>query len=85
MLTHERIWLWLSATVSLVFGFILILKDSGAGWFLIIMGIIDIGASTPAGHGLLPSNPGLVRSGLVGVTVLLVLLAVILGAAVLFK
>lgn len=85
MLTREMTWLWLSAAVSFVFGFILILNNSGAGWFLIIMGIIDVGASTPAGQGLLPSNPGLARWGLVGVTVLLVLLAVILGAALLFR
>ncbi len=84
---HKRqsTWLWLSAAVSFVVGFILVLNDSGAGWFLIIMGIIHIGAATRAGQGLAASNPSLVRWGLVGVTLLLVLLTVVVGAALLLK
>jgi len=57
-------------------GVILVFTDSGAGWFLILMGIIDIGVSTRAGQGLAASNPGLVRWGLTGVTLLLILLVV---------
>jgi hypothetical protein len=71
--------------VSFVVGFILVLNDSGAGWLLIIMGIMHIGASTRAGQGLAASNPSLVRWGLVGVTVLLVLLAVVTRAVLLLK
>jgi hypothetical protein len=81
----QRVGLWLSAAVSFVVGFILVLNDSGAGWFLIIMGIIDIGISTRAGQGLAASNPSLVRWGLVGVTLLLVLLAVVVGTVLLLK
>ncbi len=82
---RERAWLWLSAAVSFIVGFILVLKDSGAGWFLIILGIVDIGISTRAGQELFPPNPSSVRWGLVGSTVLLVLFAVILSALLLVK
>jgi len=82
MRNHQRAWLWLSAAVSLVVGFILVLNDSGAGWFLIILGITDIGASTRADQGLTASNSNLVRWGLVGITLLLV---VIVGAVLLLK
>ncbi len=85
MRNRDRAWLWLSAAVSFVVGLLLVLKDSGAGWFLIFMAIIDIGASTRAGQGLLPPNPGPVRWGLVGVTALLILLAGVTGALFLLK
>lgn len=85
MHNRQKAWLWLSAAVSFVVGFVLVLNDSGAGWFLIIMGIIYIGTSTRAGQGLAASNPRLVRWGLVGVTLLLVLLAVVVGAVLLLK
>jgi putative hemolysin len=82
MQNRERAWLWLSAAVSSVVGFILVLNDSGAGWFLIIMGIVYIGASTRAGQELPESDPTYRRWGLVSVTVLLVALTVIVGALV---
>jgi hypothetical protein len=75
----------LAAAVSFIVGLILVLIDSGAGWFLIIMGIIYIGTSTRAGQGLAASNPSLVRWGLGGVTLLLVLLAVVVGVVLLMK
>jgi len=80
-----RSLLWLSAAVSLIVGFLLVMKDSGAGWFLILMGIIDIGAATRPGQGLAPSNRGLVRWGLVGLTLLLVVLVIVTGAVFLLK
>jgi hypothetical protein len=82
---RQRAWLWISAGVSFVVGFILVLNDSGAGWFLIIMGIIYISVSTPTGQGLAEANPRLARWGLIGVTVLLVLLAVVVSAILLLK
>jgi hypothetical protein len=85
MLNRQKVWLWLAAVISMVVGFVLVLKDSGAGWFLIIMGIVDIGTSTRTGQGLATSNPGLVRWGLIGVTLLLILLAVVVGAVVLLR
>jgi len=85
MQNRQKIWLLASAAVSLVLGFILVLNDSGAGWFLILMGIIYLGASTRPGQGLAASNPRLVRWGLVGVTLLLLLLAIVAGALVLYK
>jgi hypothetical protein len=80
---RQKVWLWLAAAVSFIVGFILVLNDSGAGWFLIIMGITYISASTRAGQGLATSNPSLVRWGLVGITALLVLLAIIVVAVLL--
>jgi hypothetical protein len=85
MRNRQRAWVWLSAAVSLVVGFILVLNDSGAGWFLIIMGIVYIGTSTRAGQGFAASNPGLARWGLMGVPLLLILLAVVVGAVLLLK
>ena len=83
MYNRQKAWLWLSAIVSFVVGFILVLNDSSAGWFLILMGIIYIGASTRAGQGWAASNPSLTRWGLVGVTLLLILLAVVVGVILL--
>ncbi len=85
MNASPRVGLWIAGAVSLIVGFLLVMNDSSAGWFLIIMGIIDIGATTRAGQGLTPSNRGLVRWGLVAVTLLLVLLALIAGAVILLK
>ena len=85
MQNRQRAWLWSAAAVSFVVGFIIVLSDSGAGWFLIIMGTIYIGALTRPGQGLAASNPSLVRWGLVGVTLLLVLLAAVVGAVLLLK
>jgi hypothetical protein len=85
MQNRDKAWLWVSAAVSFVVGLILVLNDSSAGWFLILMGIIYIGASTRAGQGLAESNPRLVRLGLIGVSVLLVLLAVIFGLVLLMR
>ncbi len=82
---HQRVWLWLSAAVALIVGFVLVMNDSGAGWFLIIMGIVDVGASTGAGERLTRPNPRLVRSGLAGVTLLLAVLAVVIGAGLLSR
>jgi len=80
---HRRAWLWLSAAVLFIVGFILVLNDSGAGWFLIILGITYIGASTQAGQAWAESNPSLGRWGLVGVTLLLGLLAIAVGVVLL--
>ncbi len=85
MRNDQRTWLWLSAAVSFIVGFILVMNDSVAGWFLIIMGIVYIGASTRAGQGLAASNPSLARWGLVGVPLLLVLLAAVVGALFLLR
>jgi len=75
----------LAAAVSFVVGFILVLSDSGAGWLLIILGMSYIGVSTRAGQAWAASNPSLVRWGLIGGTLLLVLLAVVVGAVFLLK
>ena len=84
MNNRQKIWLWVSAAVSLIVGFILVMSDSAAGWFLIIMGIIYIGVSTRIGQSRAISNPRVARWGLIG-SLLLVLMAVILGAIVLVK
>lgn len=85
MHNRQRVWLWLSAAVSFIVGSILVLNDSGAGWFLIIMGFTYLGTSTRAGQTWTASNPRLARWGLVGITLLLVMLAIMIGAALLSK
>jgi hypothetical protein len=85
MENRQRVWLWLSAAVSFVVGFLLVWNDSGAGWFLIMMGIIYFGVSTRAGQGLAASNPSLTRWGLVGVTLSLILLVFVAAVVLLLK
>ena len=86
MQDRQRAVLLLSAAVLFVVGFILVMNDSGAGWvFIIILGITYLGASTRLGQTWAVSNPKLTRWGLIGVTLLLVLLVVIVGATLLLK
>jgi hypothetical protein len=73
---QDKIWMWSSAAVSMAMGFILVLNDSGAGWFLVILGITIIGTSTGAVQKWTDSNPHLTRWGLIGVTLLTILLIV---------
>ena len=82
---RKKVWLWLSAFISFITGFILVLNDSGAGWFLIIMGIVYIGTLTRLGQTWVESNPRLTQWGLIGVTVLLVILIFVAGAVLLLQ
>jgi hypothetical protein len=82
---RHRAWLWTSAAVSMVVGIILVANDSAAGWFIIIMGLTYLGASSRTGQSLAASNPSLVRWGLIGTTLLLVLLVVVVGAVFMLK
>jgi len=85
MHNRQRAWLWSAAALSFVVGLILVLNDNTAGWIFFIIGICYIGTSTRAGQAWAASNPSLVRWGLIGVTLLLVLLVVVDGAVFLFK
>ncbi len=85
MNASPQAWLWVSAAVSLIAGLLLVMNDSSAGWFLIIMGIINIGAATRAGRALAAPNPAMIRWGLIAVTLVLVVLALIAGAVFLKK
>lgn len=82
---NQKTWLWLSTIATFIVGFLLVLNDSGAGWFLIIMAIVYISGTTRTGQAWAESNPRLTWWGLIGVTVLLVLLAVVAGAVLLFQ
>jgi hypothetical protein len=73
-----------AAVVSILAGVLLVLKDSGAGWFLIIMGIIYLGALTRPGQRLAVANPNPVRWALVSVSLLSVLVLII-GVVILLK
>jgi hypothetical protein len=68
-----------------VVGLILILNDSAAGWIFLIIGLSYLATSMRAGQAWAASNPSLVRWGLIGVTLLLVLLVVVVGAVFLLK
>lgn len=80
-----KAWIWSAAAMSFVVGLILVLNDSAAGWIFFIIGISFIGASTRSAQALAASNPSLVRWGSIGVTLLLVLLLVVVGAVFLLK
>jgi hypothetical protein len=71
---QDQVWLWISAVVSMVMGSILVLNDSSAGWFLIILAITYIGASTGTAQKWVTSKLNLARWGLIGVMVLTILL-----------
>ena len=83
MKNRQKVWLWFSAAVLFVVGFILVMSDSGAGWFLIILGMTYLGVSTGRGQTWTASNPKTTRWVLVGITVLLVMLAIIVGVVLL--
>jgi len=83
MSNRQKTGLRISAAVLFSAGFVFVLNDSSAGWFLIILGITYLGISTRIGQGWAASNSSLAKWGLVGVTLLLILLAVVV-AAVLF-
>ena len=86
MPNRSRAWLWSSVAISFIMGIMLVLNDnSGAGLFFILMGIIYISTLTRPSQTWAATNPSLVRWGLVGVTLLLVLLAVVVGAVFLLK
>jgi len=85
MQNRSRAWLWSAAAISFIVGLILVLNDSAAGWFLIIMGIAYIGASRRAGQAWSESNSSLGRWGVIGGSVLLVLLAIVVGAVLLLQ
>jgi hypothetical protein len=85
MHNRQKAWLWLSTAILFIVGLILVWNDSAAGWFLIIMGLTYLAASTRAGQAWAASNPNLSRWGLLGVTLLLVLLLVIVSAVLLFQ
>ena len=84
MQNRSRAWLWSAAAISFIMGIILLLNDnSGPGLFFILMGITYIGASTRAGQAWKASNPSLGPWGIIGGSLLLVLLVFVVGAVLL--
>lgn len=77
MQDRSKAWLWSAAAISFIMGVILLLNDSsGAGMFFILMGILYIGGSNRASQA---SNPSFGKWGLIGVSILLVLLVIFVG------
>jgi hypothetical protein len=85
MKDRQKVWLWISAAFLFVVGFILVMSESSAGWFLIILGITYLGLSTRAGQTWSSSNPTLARWALLSVTLLLILLTIVVGAVLLMR
>ena len=85
MHNRRRAFMWSAAAISFVVGLILVLNDSAAGWVFVVIGLSYLGASTDAGNAWAASNPSLVRWGLIGAALLLVLLVVVVGAVFLLK
>ena len=80
---QDKVWLWITAVVSIVMGSVLVSNDSSAGWFLIILGITYIGASTRAGQKWASTKLDLARRGLIGVTLLATILVFVSAAVIL--
>ena len=85
MKNSQKTWLGLSAIVSFAVGFILVLNDSGAGWFLIIMGMVYFGSLSRPGQTWAETHPRLTRWALIGITVLLVLIVAVAVAVLLLR
>lgn len=85
MNTSPQVGLWIAGAGALIAGFLLVMNDSTAGWFLIIMGMIDIGATTRPARAWPALDRGMTRWGLVAVTLLLGLLVLLAGAVLLLK
>jgi hypothetical protein len=81
---RQRISMWLAVLASFLVGLLLVWNDSAPGWFLIILGTVYLGMLTRPGQELAASRPALVKWGVIG-TLLLVLLAVVLVAIILLK
>ena len=82
---RQRTWTLLAAALSFIVGLILVMNDSAAGWFLIIVGLSYIGTSTRTGQEWAESNPSLSRWVLIGITLLLIVLVAVGGAVLLLK
>ncbi len=80
---QDKVWLWITAAVSIIMGSVLVSNDSGAGWFLIILGVTYIGASTRVGQKWASTKLDLARRGLIGVTLLTTVLVLVSAAAIL--
>lgn len=78
MHNRSRAWLWSAAAISFIMGILLVFNDnSAAGFFFVLMGMTYVGATTAIGKAWRASNPSLMRWGLVGGILLLVLLVVV--------
>jgi uncharacterized membrane protein YedE/YeeE len=75
MKIQDKVWLWLAAAVSMVMGSILVLNNNAAGWFLIILGLADIAASSDIAQKWTTAKLNLARWGLIGVMFFAILLA----------
>jgi hypothetical protein len=83
---RQKTWIWLGAAMSFVVGLLLLMNDSSAaGLFLMLIGISSLATLTRAGQTWAGSNPGLAKWGLIAIPVLVVLLAVIVGALFLLR
>ena len=71
---------WAAAAVSLILGLVLVWRGDHNGWFLVVLAAGYAGALTGTARRLAASNPTLARWALVGITLLLVVLAVLVGA-----
>jgi hypothetical protein len=80
MQNRQRVSWWLAAAVSILLGLVLVWRHNHNGWFLVILGTVYLGVLTGTARGPAASNPRLARWGLVGIALLLIVLAVIVGA-----
>ena len=73
----DKLWLWITSAGSIVMGSALVINDTAAGWFLIFLGLTYIAASAGIGQKWIASSLNLARRGLIGVTLLAILLVVV--------
>jgi hypothetical protein len=73
----DKLWLMITAGVSIILGSALVLNGTAAGWFLIFLGLTYVAASAGIGQKRITSSLNLARKGLIGATGLTVLLMVV--------
>jgi hypothetical protein len=79
MTKPNQILMWLSAALMLTVGFLITLKGSNAGWFLVFMGIIYIVIPIRRGQTTRPSNPSLEHWVSLGITTLSLLVVILMA------
>jgi hypothetical protein len=81
MQNRERALWWLAAALSIIVGLLLVWRLNHNGWFLVMLGTAYLGVLIGTARRPAVSNPRLIRWwGLAGITLLLLVLVVIVGA-----
>jgi hypothetical protein len=77
MLGRRRTWLWIEAGASAVVGFLLVLRESSAGWLFVLLALVYVALLASPGSGRNVSARLLTRWGWITLAVLVIVLIVV--------